>query len=146
MTKIDNSIPSKIFLLSSLVIFIGFTLFSDYLVEFIASGVKYIVINSFNFKESGFIRRFSSSFLSEIIIDLGLFTIIGLSFFKCPQAFFLINFSKRDDSESMWWVFFRVVRNCLLTSIVLMSFYKDCSGGYLNSYLVFMLNLFIQNT
>ena len=128
MIKVDNSIPSRIFLLSSLVIFVCFTLFSDYLSDFIAYGVKYITINSFNFRELGFIRGFSRSFLSEIIIDLGLFTIIGLSFFKYPKAFFSVNFSKQDDSESMWWVFFRVFRNCLLTSIVLMFFVAILQG------------------
>ena len=128
MIKVDNSIPSRIFLLSFLVIFIVFTLLADYLSDFIASGVKYITINSFNFRELGFVRGFSRSFLSEIIIDLGLFTIIGLSFFKCPKAFFFVNLSKQDGSESMWWVFFRVVRNCLLTSIVLMFFVALLQG------------------
>ena len=128
MTKVDNLIPSKIFLLCSLIIFIGFTLLADYLSDFIASGVKYIVVNSFNFQQLGFVRVFSRSILSEIIVNLGILTIIVLIFFKSPQAFFLVNFSKQDDAESMWWVFFRVTKNFLLTSIVLMFLVGNLQG------------------
>jgi hypothetical protein len=66
--------------------------------------------------------------LWDVIIDLGLFTIIGTSFAKYPKAFSVFNGFKQEADKSSWRPFLRVIRNCILTSFVLILLFGIIQG------------------
>lgn len=116
-TQIQEScaISSKIPLFVIFVTFLGLVFATDYYADWIAAEIQEILI-SFTHPKDGI--RLSRFLIEDVVIDICFLGITGTAFAKYSDAMFCLNNYRKRESEALPWVFFRILRNCLLSAIV----------------------------
>jgi hypothetical protein len=106
------------------IIYITSIFLVDYFADSLAFEMRGVVMNFFNGNKDAFaVKRF---LLWDIGVELGFFTIVCTAFVKYPRAFFFFN--DPSSKESLSKSLALVLRNCVLTSLVLILFFALFQG------------------
>lgn len=108
---------SKSFLVLCLAFYIASIFLVDYFGDSLAFQIREAAENFFN-RDKGFhvVKRF---FLWDVAVEIGFFTIVCTAFARYPRSFFFFNGFDSPGRESSNLLFLKVLRNCFLTSLVL---------------------------
>lgn len=121
----DYAITSRIFLFIIFAIFLGLVFVTDYCADWIAAEIQKILISFTHPKDRMFLSRF---LIQDVVIDICFIGITGTAFAKYSEAMFCFNNYRIKASEDLLWVFLRIIRNCLLTTIIWILFIGILQG------------------
>lgn len=114
----------KSYLILCVIIYTSSIFLVDHFADSLAFEMRSVVMNFFSGNKDSFaIKRF---LLWDVGVELGFFTIVCTAFVKYPRAFFFFNDPSSKESLSKSLVL--VIRNCVLTSLVLILFFALFQG------------------
>lgn len=114
------------FLLTFLVMYIGYTIIADYGANILGVKIDQMTSDLVRSGTLGFVVN--RILLWEIIIQIGFFGIIVGAFARFPHLFFKFNGYEKYEGENPWIIIFRAIGACIVTSFVLMLLFGMIQG------------------